>query len=51
MNDQTDGPTDAIDNDPEPDFKELAAGALENADIRPGNHIQTKPVEAPVESR
>ena len=29
----------------------LAAGALENADIRPGEHIRDQPVEAPVEPR
>ena len=47
--DQTDGPTtDAINNEPEPNFEELATGALENADIRPGNHIQNQPTEAPV---
>ena len=26
-------------------------GALENTDIRPGNHVQNQPVKAPVESR
>ena len=50
-NDQTDGPTRTIDKEPEPDIEELAAGAPENADIRPGKHIQDQPVDAPVEPR
>ena len=51
MDDQTDGPTDAVDDEPEPDFKKLAAGALENYDICPGKHIRDQPVNAPVEPR
>ena len=50
MDDQMDGPTDAVDDDPKPDFEELAAGALENADICPGNHIQNQPIKAPVDA-
>ena len=42
--------TDA-DDEPKPDFEELAAGALENADIRPDKHICGQPVEAPAEPR
>ena len=45
------GPTNAVDDEPRPDFKELAAGALENADICPDKHIQYQPVKAPVEPR
>ena len=48
---QTDGPTDVVNNDPEPNSEELAASALENADICPGNHIQNQLVEAPAEAR
>ena len=51
MDDQTDGPTNAVDDEPEPDFKELARGALENSDIRPGKHTPDQPVKGPVESR
>ena len=53
--DQTDGPTDAVDDEPEPYFEELAAGTLDNADIRPDNHIRNQlidaPLKAPVEPR
>ena len=34
------GPTDAVDDELKPDFKEWALGALENADIRPGKDMQ-----------
>ena len=51
MDDQTDGPTDVVDDEPKPDFEELAAGPRENYDIRPDKHIQDQPVEAPVEPR
>ena len=49
MDDQMDGPTDAVDDEPKPDFEERAVGALENDDIRPGKCTQDQPVEAPVE--
>ena len=36
IDDQTDGHVAAVnDEPPEPDYEELAVGALENADIRP----------------
>ena len=43
---QTDSPVDAVDEDPEPNFEQRAADALENADIRAGEH-RNPPVAQP----
>ena len=48
--DQTDGLTITVDDKPKPDFEELTVGALENADVFPGNHIRDQPDEALVKS-
>ena len=45
--DQTDGPTDAIENEPELDFEERAVGALENADLCHADHRRDQPVAQP----
>ena len=49
--DQADGPTNAVDDGPEPGFEERTVGALDNADISPDDHRRRQSVAQPVDNK